>query len=61
MNKNKEFLDKLHALLVEYNACISWTCGEGSDTCGIYDSCLIITMNHDTIYTASDDYIDGIK
>lgn len=53
----KEFLDKLDTLLKEYGASIMWQCGEGSDTYGIYDSHLIITIDNVIVYSADDDYI----
>lgn len=37
MNDNKEFLDKLKALLWEYNMSINFACSDGSDTHGIND------------------------
>jgi hypothetical protein len=35
--KFNEFKKELQALLEEYNACIEFNVGEGSDTMGLYD------------------------
>lgn len=43
--RRAEFLQKLQLLLAEYNASISWSCGEGSDTHGIYGD--VITVDVD--------------
>ncbi|ALE20595.1 hypothetical protein ADP64_000077 [Achromobacter phage phiAxp-2] len=39
-----EFLAKLAALLKEYDAEISWSCGPCSDTHGIYDECMTVSI-----------------
>lgn len=40
--KQKSFQEELKSLLEKYSATISWTCGECSDTHGIYDEKMII-------------------
>ena len=42
--KQKEFLKEFKALLVKYNAEIGWTCDSCSDTYGLYNDHLCITM-----------------
>lgn len=42
--KQKEFLKELKNLFIKYNAYIGWTCDDCSDTYGLYDDHLYITM-----------------
>ena len=42
--KQKEFLKEFKELLLKYNAEIGWTCGDCSDTYGLYNDHLYITM-----------------
>jgi len=44
MNQDKEFLTKLKNLLSEYKADISWSCGSGSDTHGIHDEYMTVSI-----------------
>ena len=46
--KQKEFLKELKSLFIKYNACISLTCAECSDTYGLYDDHLYIKMHGQT-------------
>lgn len=59
MDKKKEFLNKLKALLKEYNADIQFAVGSGSDTYGIYDGGILIRMDNENIFRNYDWYIDG--
>lgn len=54
----KEFLKELKDLLEKYNACISWTCGEGSDTYGIYDDHICACLNDEVEIDFEDACID---
>jgi len=58
---NKEFLLALADLLEKYDMTISYTCGAGSDTHGIYDEQLIIyNGKNETIFeTDYDTYLDA--
>ena len=42
--KQKEFLKEFRELLLKYNADIGWTCDDCSDTYGLYNDHLYITM-----------------
>lgn len=42
--KQKEFLKEFKDLLLKYNADIGWTCDDCSDTYGLYDDHLYISM-----------------
>ena len=42
--KQKEFLKEFKDLLLKYNADIGWTCADCSDTYGLYDDHLYISM-----------------
>ena len=42
--KQKEFIKELRDLFIKYNAEIGWTCDYCSDTYGLYDDHLYITM-----------------
>lgn len=48
--KTKEFLGKLKALLAEYDASISWSCGPCSDTHGIYDECMTVDIGMHQVF-----------
>ncbi len=48
----------LKAVLAKHDASIVWTCGEGSDTHGIYDSHLILQIGRDEVFSCDDDYIN---
>ena len=37
-----EFKSKLKSLLEEYDVSIGFTCGESSDTYGLYEDCIVI-------------------
>lgn len=54
----KEFLKELKALLEKYNAYISWTCSEGSDTYGIYDDHIYANLNDKVEIKFDGRYID---
>lgn len=54
----EEFLKELKALLEKYNACISWTCSEGSDTYGIYDAHIYANLNDKVDIEFDKQYID---
>ncbi len=43
--KQKEFLKELKELFIKYNAYIGWTCDICSDTYGLYNDHLYITMH----------------
>ena len=43
--KGVAFAAELKALLEKYNVTIMWTCGDGSDTHGIYDENMVIQDN----------------
>lgn len=45
-----EFLNKLKALLEEYDASISWDCDSCSDTHAIYDDCITVEMGQVEIF-----------
>ena len=53
----KAFLREFKDLLAKYEACIYWACGEGSDTHGIYDSQLKISLNDIKFIELEDDYV----
>lgn len=42
--KQKEFLKALKDLLIKYNADIGWTCDDCSDTYGLYDDHLYVSI-----------------
>lgn len=42
--KQKEFLKEFKDLLLKYNADIGWTCDDCSDTYGLYNDHLYISM-----------------
>ena len=42
---HKEFLTRLRDLLAEYDADIDWTCDPCSDTHGIYDDAIVVSMS----------------
>lgn len=42
--KQKEFLKEFKELLLKYNADIGWTCDDCSDTYGLYNDHLYISM-----------------
>ena len=44
---NNQFLKELSELLAKYNACISFSVGEGSDTHGLYNEKMIISRQPD--------------
>ena len=54
----KEFLKELKALLEKYNACISWTCSEGSDMYGIHDDHICANLNDKVDIEFDGRYID---
>lgn len=54
----KEFLKDLKALLEKYNASITWTCSEGSDTYGIHDAHLCANLNDKEDIEFGEQYID---
>lgn len=59
-----KFKQELKALLDKYGAMIYWSCGEGSDTYGIYDSHLMVSFKDSNKRLRGDDaYIttDNIK
>lgn len=59
-----KFKEELKALLDKYGAMIYWSCGEGSDTYGIYDSHLMVSFKESNKkLRGEDDYItkDNIK
>lgn len=43
--KQKEFLKELKDLFIKYDAYIGWACADCSDTYGLYDDHLYITMH----------------
>ena len=43
----KEFKQELAQLLIKYDVSIGFTCGESSDTHGLYDDQVVIQRNHD--------------
>lgn len=45
--EHKQFLIELKELLEKYNASINWTCGDGSDTYGIYDDKMYVDFRLD--------------
>ena len=58
MSANKEdFKKELKELLSKYNAVISFTCGDSSDTYGLYDDHLIIEIGQETIFESDNWYI----
>lgn len=59
MSKHEEFLDKLQALLEEYNASISWTCHSSSDLQGVYDERMEIDVKDETIVTVLNSYVNA--
>jgi len=59
MSKGKEFIDKLQGLLKEYNADISWGCGDGSDTYGIYDEEMSIEVEGKEVLCVDGNCIDA--
>ena len=52
---NNQFLIELKDLLKKYNADISFSVGDGSDTHGLYDEKIVITIN-DKIIHENDGY-----
>ena len=44
--KGDAFATELKALLEKHNVTIMWTCGDGSDTHGIYDENMVIQDNN---------------
>lgn len=53
-----KFKEELKALLDKYGAMIYWSCGEGSDTYGIYDSHLMVSFkDSNKKLRGDDDYI----
>ena len=59
--KQKEFLKEFKDLLLKYNADIRWTCDDCSDTYGLYDDHLYISMlgqKDIELYSNSIDYND---
>lgn len=52
-HNKKQFLNKLSNLLKEYDAEIHFDCGDGSDTHGIYNEEIKITINNETIHSNS--------
>lgn len=59
--KQKEFLREFKDLLLKYNADIGWTCADCSDTYGLYDDHLYISMfgqEDIDLYSNSIDYND---
>ena len=42
-NKNEEFLKDLRSLLKKHNVSIYFDFGEGSDTHGMYNECIVIS------------------
>lgn len=60
MEKDKQFLKELKELLEKYNACISWTCCDCSDTYGIYEQSMLIEVADKEVYRVEDkSYIEG--
>lgn len=57
-SNEKEFLRELRVLLEKYNASISWTCSECSDTLGIYDAHICANLNDKVDIEFHDEYID---
>lgn len=59
--KQKEFLKEFKDLLLKYNADIGWICADCSDTYGLYDDHLYISMlgqKDIDFYNNSIDYTD---
>lgn len=52
----KEFLNKLADLLKEYNANIRFACSESSDTSGLINDRIVVTMNDNKILDTFDDW-----
>jgi hypothetical protein len=46
-----EFIRELGALLHKHDVTISWTCGDGSDTHGIYDERMVFAHNADVFFS----------
>lgn len=47
--RKAEFLNRLQALLAEYNADISWSCDPCSDTHGIYEDVITVSMGNEEV------------
>lgn len=59
--KQKEFLEEFKDLLLKYSADIGWTCDDCSDTHGLYNDHLYISMKGQKdidLYSNSIDYND---
>lgn len=59
--RHAEFLQKLLALLSEYDASISWSCDDGSDTHGISGEVLVVDIaNREVLRThEGNSYLDA--
>lgn len=58
-DKNKEFLNKLHKLLKEYNASIGFTCSDCSDTYGLCGDHMEVVIDKETVFTEQSWRIDA--
>lgn len=56
---DSEFIKKLHDLLHEAGAVISWSCGDGSDTHGIYGESISIARNGKDLISVDGDCLDA--
>lgn len=54
----EEFLSKLSALLKEYNAEISFQCGDCCDTQSFYDDEIVIKLDDAQIFNSGSWYLD---
>lgn len=53
MNKSEQFKEELKALLLKYNASIDFSVGEGSDTYGLYDESITLSIEDTEVYSIS--------
>ena len=53
MNKSEKFKEELKTLLLKYNASIDFCVGDGSDTYGLFDEKIILSIEDTEVYSVS--------